>query len=106
MGNHNTATRHVERMKSKDPVPGEKLTPLLFRDPYCCEDNISTTPLDTILIARGRWSHCGEETLIEDGVAKRLKPQIFLERECSREMPPSHRSEELGPFFGSIKLAV
>jgi transcription elongation factor Elf1 len=52
-------------MRRKKPVRNVKLNPLRFRCPYCGEDNLSTTPMDTIFIARRRCSHCGEEILIE-----------------------------------------
>ena len=57
----------------KKPVQSEKSNPLLFRCPYCGEDNISTTPLDKIFVAWRLCSYCAEEVLIEDGLPKRTK---------------------------------
>jgi predicted RNA-binding Zn-ribbon protein involved in translation (DUF1610 family) len=72
-------SRHHEgiliSMKKKKPPRNVKLNPLLFRCPYCGEDNHSTTPMDTIFIARRRCSHCGEEILIKDGVTRKSSPE-------------------------------
>src|SRR5207302_9337953 len=57
----------------KKPVQSEKSNPLLFRCPYCGEDNISTTPPDKIFVAWRLCSYCAEEVLIEDGLPKRTK---------------------------------